>query len=359
MNIKKIKCGATGFFQYPARMSYAPRTKLSCDSSACTVLTDGYVFVTSGLAQGQRMPLADWQIIVEGQTVRDDFIPLEPAQAQQPAQAEQPQPASRRGSIAEHPIGTKFRWNASVFPAWNYRVAIQTKQGVLQVKAMSAPPNEAHNFEIDTERKMFDTYEAWIVSLPEGTVTKTLPEDILSPLERRKKHSVELLEKPTAEVIEALQRKWKVHTGVHYSPSRNEQIQRYKYRIAQLYADLGKITAAWDLQSPGYRGAVTRDLQRTIQRMKCLEELNKQYPADADYQYSCLWQHSSSKGNMHVLTPNGWQKMCYDHVAKKIAVQGTLAQCGKLERYDSLSQIPGVTGRPKIKILYRRRKFEL
>jgi hypothetical protein len=307
------------------------------------VLTEGYVFVTSGLGANQRMPLADWLIIVGGEAVPD--IPLEAA-----VQPPSPQP---------DPIGTKFRWNAAVFPAWNYRVGIQTRQGLLQVKAISAPPNEAHEFEIDTSRKMFDTYEGWVGSLPEGTVTKTLPEDILSPLERRKKYSVELLENPNAEVIEALQRKWKVHTGVQYSRSRNQQIQNYKYRIAQLYADLGKITPAWDLQSPAYRGAVTRDLQRTIHRMKGLEELNKQEPHLADYQYSYLWQHSSSKGCMHVFTEHGWQKMCYDHVAKKIAVQGTLEQCGKLERYDSLTQIPGVTGRPKIKILYRRREVEL
>jgi len=348
-------------------MSYAPRTKLSCDSSACTVLTEGYVFVSSGLGSNQRMPLADWLIIVGGEMLREEFIPVEPAQAAQSpllpaveeARAEQPQPSSRRGSIAGAPIGTKFRWIAAVFPAWNYRVAIQTKNGLLQVKAVSAPPNEAHEFDIDTTRKMFDTYEAWVVSLPQGTVTKTLPEEMLSALERRKKHSLEVLENPNAEVIAHLQRKWNVHTGVHYSPSRNQQIERYKYRIAQLYANLGKITAAWDLESPGYRGAVTRDLQRTIQRMKRIEELIKQYPGEADYKYSCLWQSSSSKGRMEVLTPNGWQKMCYDHVAKKIAVQGTLAQCGKLERYDSLTQIPGVTGRPKIKILYRRKEIEL
>ena len=354
-------------------MSYAPRTKLSCDSSACTVLTGGFVFVSTGLGSNQRMPLEDWQIIVGDERVREDyipleeavhsgstaaaeFLPLEPVELTQAEAAEQPLPPSPQ---AVAPIGTKFRWTATVFPAWNYRVAIQIKTGLLQVKAVSAPPNQAHEFEIDTSRKMFDTYEAWVVSLPQGTVTKTLPEDILSPLERRKEHSATLLENPTAEVIAHLQRKWNVHTGVHYSPSRNEQIQRYKYRIAQLYVDLGKITAAWDLQSPSYRGAVTRDLQRTIKRMKSLEELNKQYYGEGDYKYSCLWQSSSSKGRMEVLTPNGWQKMCYDHVAKKIAVQGTLAQCGKLERYDSLTQIPGVTGRPKIKILYRRREIEL
>lgn len=355
-------------------MSYAPRTKLSCDSSACTVLTGGFVFVSTGLGSNQRMPLEDWQIIVGDETVREDYLPLEPAvkpaeltqaeAAQQPQppspQAEQPQPPSRRGSIAaEAPIGTKWRWSATIFPEWNYRVAIQTKKGVLQVKAMSAPPNQAHEFDLDTTRKMFDTYEAWIVSLPHGMVMKTLPEEMLSALERRKKHSLEVLENPNAEVIAHLQRKWNVHTGVHYSASKNEQIERYKHRIAQLYAELGKITPAWDLQTPCYRGAVTRDLQRTILRMKRIEDLVKQYPGEGDYKYSCLWQSSSSKGRMEVLTPNGWQKICYDHVAKKIAVQGTLAQCGKLERYDSLTQIPGVTGRPKIKILYRCKEIEL
>jgi hypothetical protein len=336
------------------------------------------------------MPLEDWLIIVGGETLREEyipldravhsgstaaaeFLPLEPAQltqaeaAQQPLppspQAEQPQPpqpSSRRGSIAaEAPIGTKFRWTAAVFPTWNYRVAIQTKNGLLQVKAISAPPNEAHEFEVDTTRKMFDTYEAWIVSLPHGMVMKTLPEDMLSALERRKQHSLEVLEQPTAAVIEHLQRKWNVHTGVHYSSSRNQQIQTYRYRIAQLYAELGKITPAWDLQTPCYRGAVTRDLQRTIHRMKRLEELNKEQPEAADYQYSYLWQHSGSKGRMEVLTPNGWQKMCYDHEAKKIAVQGTPEQCSHLERYTSLTEIPGMTGRPKIKILYRRKEIEL
>ena len=344
-------------------MSYAPRTKLSCDSSACTVLTGGFVFVSSGLGSNQRMPLEDWQIIVGGETVREDYLPLEPAvqplELTQAEAAEKPLPPSPQPEQPVAAIGTKFRWDAAVFPAWNYRVAIQTKNGLLQVKAVSAPPNEAHEFEIDTSRKMFDTYEAWVASLPQGTVTKTLPEDILSALERRKKHCATLLENPTAEVILALQGKWKVHTGVQYSRSRNQQIEMYKYRIAQLYVNLGKITAEWDLQSPHYRGAVTRDLQRTIKRMKSLEELNKQEPHLADQRYSYFWQHSGSKGSMHVFTEHGWQKMCYDYEAKKIAVQGTPEQCGRLERYDSLTHIPGMTGRPRVKVLWRCREIEL
>jgi len=235
-------------------MSYSPRTKLSCDVSACTVLTDGYVFVSSGLAANQRMPLADWEILIDGATIRDEYIPLERDESMPLERDESipvPLPAVEAQQESTDPIRTKWRWSATENPSSNYRVAIQTKKGVLQVKQVSSFYPHGLDYQCDVRPKMFETYEAWFSSLPEGSVSKTLPEDNLTPLERRKQQSVELLANgATASAIAKLQALWKVHTTVYHLSSVNQRIACIEDNIARMRGELGMVTLEQDITTP-------------------------------------------------------------------------------------------------------------
>jgi hypothetical protein len=99
-----------------------------------------------------------------------------------------------------HYIGTKFSWKDSKDPKI-FSIAIQTKNGVLQVKT--------HN---GTAKTMFHSPAEWRRSLPKGSVTITSPvtDDILSSLPEGFTDIQKLRE---------LQRRFKVKTECTLLPS--------------------------------------------------------------------------------------------------------------------------------------------
>ena len=342
-------------------MSYSPRTKLSCDSSACTVLTDGYVFVRSGLGSNQRMPLADWLIIADTETVREDFIPVEKTEPLTQAEAaEMPLPPSPQ-PVPETPapIGTKWVWNALTLPEHNYRVAIKTRQGILQVKQVSCPNADYAGYEVSTERQMFETYRAWFETLPVGIVTKTESQDILSPMERRKKRTTELLADPTAENIKAIQGEWRVRSYVQYTRSINDKIEELKLHIPLRIAQLQAITFKDDMEDPSLRLARTRYLTKDIKNLSELERLQKLNPDTSDVRNA--YMAHVSKNIIQIRTTRGMRSICYDSERKLIALKTINAE-GKdcLLHYKSLKDIPGWGEvNPQITIHYRRQNILL
>ena len=152
-------------------MSYAPSTKLSYSDGSATVLTGEMVMVTRGLGYGTMMKLADWLILADG---REEIPLLVPP----------PQIA----------VGTKFKW---VLGADTYRVAIQKKNGVLQVKSVTDGAGECHDDGCPctpcAELRMvppppwrsrrplkvtlFENYSAWLKSLPKGGKTTVTDPD--------------------------------------------------------------------------------------------------------------------------------------------------------------------------------------
>jgi hypothetical protein len=172
--------------------TYIPGTKLSFNNGAdcCTVLTDGNAMVTKvwGDRWWEQMRLADWLILAEGQ--EEDFIPI-PNHAEEDEYADMPplipltkaeinnfwdtmvsttakQDAKRPvATCPKRPIGTKFKWTSSEHDE-TYRIAVVTKDGICQVKAITEGGGDCYfvgNRRYLTKRT-FDSEASWLASLP-------------------------------------------------------------------------------------------------------------------------------------------------------------------------------------------------
>jgi len=177
-----------------ASKNYTPGTKLSYanGTECCTVLTNGNSLVTKvwGDAWWEQMPLADWLILADGQE-QEDFIPVPPANAMQedfddlppliPLNEVQVNEAwtelgrrsaeleARRNSYPKRPIGTKLKW---ILDNETYRVAIVTKDGICQVKAITEGGGDCYYDNKTGKRyltkRTFDSEGSWRNALPQG-----------------------------------------------------------------------------------------------------------------------------------------------------------------------------------------------
>ena len=179
--------------------NYTPGTKLSYANATecCTVLTNGNALVTKvwGERWWEQMPIADWLILAEGQE-EEDFIPIAPANTvdqeadgefddlpelipfndvevnqfwaelgRRSAQLE----AQRNPTYPKRSIGTKLKW-VSDEDEETYRVAVITKDGVCQVKAITEGGGDCYfvgNKRYLTKRT-FDSEASWRNALPQG-----------------------------------------------------------------------------------------------------------------------------------------------------------------------------------------------
>ena len=368
-------------------MSYASRTKLSCDSSACTVLTDDYVFVTSGLGANQRMPLADWRIIIGGETIRDEFIPLAAAVHSGSAAAPEfiplagalhsgsaaaaefipvagadpapePEPAAA-AAVPEPPaIGTKWVWSLTDIPQ-NYRVAIQTKQGALQVKSVSCSRSpSACDYAVNLRTQMFATYQAWCDSLPPGgAITTTLPQDRLSHIDKRRDYCSKMLAGGgTADAILKLQREWKVRTQIYRQLSINQRIKSAEEEISQLRDDLQKLTLEDDMNFHGKRRCLTRRLGVVIGRLSWLRTTAaQQTPAQNSHRNA--WFTDSYKQRLYVHTSLGKLQIAYDTFTQSIAVW---LPANRITFVKRLEELPFSIGADlHLSVLWHRKEIDL
>jgi hypothetical protein len=154
-------------------MSYAPSTRLSYNNGrdTATVLTDGMVMTTmaDGVPWRQYMKLIDWLFLSA-----PEVIPIVEATPEKAVRQDIP-------SYTKAHERTKFKW---VLDKNNYRVAVQTKKGVLQVKSVIDGGGEVHTNcncvpcweyynnapwrRLPLIKKNFNNYSDWVNSLPEG-----------------------------------------------------------------------------------------------------------------------------------------------------------------------------------------------
>ena len=152
--------------------TYTPGTKLTycTDASSVnpatkvTVITDGNVFVLEGLGAGTIMKYADWLILAG----------LEPIPMTTPL------PLALPTSAID--IGTKFKW---MLNEETYRVAIQTADGVLQVKSVTDGAGDVHGdacycdrclystARLPLKQTLFTNEDSWRASLPHGGIITT------------------------------------------------------------------------------------------------------------------------------------------------------------------------------------------
>lgn len=170
---------------------YSIASKLTHSGTECaTVLTGEKVMVTQGLGKGQLMSLEDWLILADGNEIT--------------VAAKAPKPE-------EIPVGTKFRWGARGNNYYgdckdDYRVAIQTKKGFVQIYQLDegqlTQAKLPTKYQVEGRRgpQTFASYDAWAKTLPPGEIKREeadhrsafqkkletpLPTDISDPLKVR------------------------------------------------------------------------------------------------------------------------------------------------------------------------------
>ena len=216
-------------------MEYTPGTKLSYanDTERCTVLTDGMVLLTRVWGEDwyEQMKLDDWLILAEGEE-QVHFSPKKKYNCSETyceagydaykaledkggsyydcCEADKKAFNSCKNHSLKipnltlvdpvHYVGTKFSWTDSINPE-KYRIAIQTRRGVLEVKTDEGP-----------SRKFFESPVAWRNSLNKGSVRITSPvtDDILASLPETFTDSQKLRE---------LERRFKVKSNTLLLPS--------------------------------------------------------------------------------------------------------------------------------------------
>jgi hypothetical protein len=179
--------------------TYTPGTKLSYanGTECCTVLTEGNALVTKvwGQDHWEQMWLADWLILADGGE-QEDYIPLPPDNTVQQEDFDDLPPlvplndlqvnefwtelgrrsaefeAQRQASRSMRPmrpIGTKLKW---ILDDQTYRVAIVTKDGICQVKAITEGGADCYYDNTTGKRyltkRTFDSEASWIETLPQG-----------------------------------------------------------------------------------------------------------------------------------------------------------------------------------------------
>lgn len=132
-------------------------------ATCVTVITNGNVFVTEGIGAGTIMKYDDWLILADS----------EPIMASTPIPAFTPEHAMCNVELPPLAIGAKIKW---VLNEETYRIAIQTANGLLQVKSVTDGGGECDTTKhtvggiYPLMKKMFADEAAWRASLPYGGV---------------------------------------------------------------------------------------------------------------------------------------------------------------------------------------------
>jgi hypothetical protein len=213
-------------------MSYTPATKLSYnDTEECaTVLTSGMVMITKGLGRGTMMKLEDWLILADGRE-QQEYIPL--------SKTEEPPPNPVEGT--KPPVTDPFHLDVSTKMKWvlspeTYRVAVQTANGILQVKSVTDGGGEIDRFgplaqygRYPLLKKHFPTYTDWLRSLPlGGKTTITLP---MTAIQKRSAIPSHLSD---VEKVAMAERNFKMRSQIYESPSRNAMTPMLKENLTRL-----------------------------------------------------------------------------------------------------------------------------
>lgn len=296
-------------------MSYSPATKLSHSNATnkATVLTNGNVMVTLGLGVGQMMTLEDWRILADGATIVEERAAV-PVASQPPAAP-----------------GSKFRWTLD---ANNYRVAIMTAKGLLEVKSVV-------NGETDFKKTLFPNEAAWRASLPLNDSGIT---ELSDPLAEKTRANEEYQRLSDVEKVAALMKRYKIRDEAWDTLSPAESVRITLEHIKMLRDHLNKLTLEDDLA--GKRHRLNLDLKR------------------------CLARHTVAKIRYEAAGPNAEKRpmrMCYrgpGHIYAtingdrhyltlfndKIAAQARTHHWSPVKLFNNFTEM----GNPRIEVLYRR-----
>ena len=305
-------------------MSYSPATKLSHSGATqcCTVLTNGNIMVTRGLGAGSMMKLEDWQILADGAQIYEDFIPVAAALSTPPAP-----PAV---------VGAKFRWTLD---ANNYRVAIMTAKGLLEVKSVI-------NGETSLKKTLFADEAAWRATVPlNGTTELSLPAKLANT--QRAEEAFPRLN--DVEKIQALLKRYKITDKVWEDFSPKERLENSIECIKRLRQSLNTLTLQDDLD--GRRQRLTINLRRAIKMHYYIKSRCDAAGDKAGVKPIYIKRRGTGKiqaiigGTPHIVT-------IYDN---KIATSLDSRSWSSFKLYKDFAEM----GNPQLSVIYRGRKINL
>lgn len=108
------------------------------------------VTVADGVEWREKMRLADWLILADGQRVEEEFIPVP------------------RQQDVVYPVATRLTWYVADN---NYSVAIVTSRGILTVKSVYPGITPGARI-VDTPDTLFNDFETWVNSMPSSGVIR-------------------------------------------------------------------------------------------------------------------------------------------------------------------------------------------
>ena len=372
-------------------MSYTPATKLSHSdaSQRATVLTNGNVMVTHGLGVGQIMKFADWQILADGAKIKLDCSPSSASGLAEypPRPVEYPPVAvdssahstdivTTEASLAHAAnrwaaarwtiprIGAKLRWTLN---PTNYRVAIMTAKGVLQVKsvtdgvpeihpttcrdctpcrelAMTPPAPWAHNRPI--KKTMFPDEAAWRASLPAGGSVDVLQPSKVAEVHADETAKAEYNSLTDIEKVNALVKRYKIRDRVQEMQSVHERLSEATNMVSKFRTSLNTLTLHDILNGDGLNRCMR--LKGLLQYYRqCKSWFDAAVLSRTDVNKHAL--RDNRRGTGHILaTINGVENIITPY-NDKIAAIPLSERWSNAKTYSSFAEM----GNPALSVRYR------
>lgn len=304
-------------------MSYLPASKLSHSNGRATVLTGDNVMVTQGLGMGQMMKLQDWIILADGQTIYEDYVPLS-----------KPDYATQNAAS----LSSVFRWSLN---PQNYRVAVMTPKGLLQVKSVL-------NGEVERDdrghckKTLFVDEAAWRSSLPPGGTTE---------LNGPKSNTLVVKGLTDAEKLKKIAEHYRMRNVVRACASPVELHNQLGGSIDKFREELSKISLDDDMNT-NRRHKLTNALKRVVRCYKLSNDRIKLAGASADKNplQICM------KGTSTILATDAAGTryyICYYN--GKIAAVPTATHWRAATLYNNFAEM----GNPKITVIYRKQTIDI
>ena len=183
-----------------------------------------------------------------------------------------------------YPVGSKHIWMDRPYSQTaegrllNRRVvAIQTKDGVLQVKDITSGVNAEGNYndsKYDHTKKLYKSFDAWRSSLPEGEV-KSEATDGLTDLQRRLKMPFPTEAKGDCDALRIFSQRWSVRNYAVDSNSPAEKLEYYRNALKAIQHDVAYIPTHDNVDIVAAENTL-RKMQRLRTYYKIIVDLQEQ-----------------------------------------------------------------------------------
>jgi hypothetical protein len=215
------------------------------------------------------MKLTDWLIIAEGREVEDHTTEHNDCDYDIPDDSEEEEgqeitePRDQWLSTRPFPVGTRLRWNCDPEYGYEYRLAIVTKYGILQVKWVYPGSTPGVNVE-DSKKTFFDTPADWNASLPKNGDVTVIP--YKNSIQKKIDSIPSNLSDP--EKIKHLMNIFKVKHHYSKGVSPADLVNKYRSDMESMHARLKAHTLAEDMRDSMSRHRMTRLLKIYVTRFK-------------------------------------------------------------------------------------------